>query len=136
MLEKALIAYQNRAIEAAQVIEELLVLAEEMRAARERGERLGLSAEEEAFYDALGSNDSAVQVMGDDTLKTIARELVTTVRNNVTIDWTQKETVRAKLRVMVKRILRKYGYPPDKQEQATATVLEQAALLSGEWAGE
>ena len=105
-----------------------------MRAARERGEKLGLSPEEEAFYDALGSNDSAVQVMGDDTLKTIARELVTTVRNNVTIDWTQKETVRAKLRAMVKRILRKYGYPPDKREQATVTVLEQAALLSGEWA--
>jgi type I restriction enzyme, R subunit len=86
-----------------------------------------------AFYDALETNDSAVQVLGDETLRTIARELVSTVRNNLTIDWTVRENVRAHLRVLVKRILRKYGYPPDKQEKATQTVLEQAEVLSGGW---
>jgi len=116
------------------VIEELIDLAKEMREANARGESLGLSEDELAFYDALETNDSAVKVLGDDTLRGIARELVETVRNNVTIDWTLRENVRAQLRVLVKRILRKHGYPPDKQEQATQTVLEQAALLSGEWA--
>lgn len=134
MLEKTLRRYQNRAIEAAQVIEELIALAREMRAASARGEALGLSEEELAFYDALETNDSAVQVLGDETLRDIARELVETVRNNVSIDWTLRENVRAQLRVLVKRILRKHGYPPDKQEKATVTVLEQAALLSREWA--
>lgn len=134
MLEGTLRRYQNRAIEAAQVIEELIRLAKEMREASARGEALGLSEDELAFYDALETNDSAVKVLGDETLRTIARELVTMVRNNVTIDWTVRDDVRAKLRVMVKRILRKYGYPPDKQERATQTVLEQAALLSGELA--
>jgi type I restriction enzyme R subunit len=86
-----------------------------------------------AFYDALEKTDSAVKVLGDETLRTISRELVAMVRNNVTIDWTLRENVRAQLRVLVKRILRKYGYPPDKQERATQTVLEQAALLSEEW---
>lgn len=134
MLEQALRRYQNRAIEAAQVIEELIGLAKEMRAANAKGEQLGLSEDELAFYDALETNDSAVKVLGDSTLRGIARELVETVRNNVTIDWTMRENVRAHLRVLVKRILRKYGYPPDKQEKATQTVLEQAALLSREWA--
>jgi type I restriction enzyme, R subunit len=134
MLEQTLRRYQNRAVEAAQVIEELIQLARDMREASARGETLGLSEEELAFYDALETNDSAVKVLGDETLRTIARELVATVRNNVTIDWTLRENVRAQLRVLVKRILRKYGYPPDKQEKATQTVLEQAALLSGEWA--
>jgi type I restriction enzyme R subunit len=134
MLERAIRKYQNRAIEAAQVIEELIELAREMREADQRGAELGLSEEEIAFYDALGTKDSAVQVLGDDTLKAIARELVETVRRNVSIDWTVKETVRAKLRVMVKRVLRKYGYPPDKQEAATKTVLEQAELLCWDWA--
>ena len=133
MLEKAVRAYQNRAIETAQVIEELIKLAKEMKDADRRGENLGLSEDEIAFYDALETNDSAVQVLGDDTLKTIARELVETVRRNVTIDWTVREAVRAKLRVLVKRILRKYGYPPDKQEKATVTVLEQAELLCQDW---
>ncbi len=105
-----------------------------MRAAGARGEELGLNDDELAFYDALETNDSAVQVLGDDTLRTIARELVVQVRKNVTIDWTMRENVRAQLRVLVKRILRKYGYPPDKQEKATLTVLEQAATLSQEWA--
>jgi type I restriction enzyme R subunit len=95
---------------------------------------LGLSEGELAFYDALETNDSAVKVLGDDTLRAIARELVATVRKNVTIDWTIRENVRAHLRVLVKRVLRKYGYPPDKQEQATRTVLEQAEVLSGIWA--
>ena len=134
MLEQTIRRYQNRAIEAAQVIEELIQLAKEMREAGARGEQLGLSEDELAFYDALETNDSAVKVLGDDTLRGIARELVETVRNNVTIDWTLRENVRAQLRVLVKRILRKHGYPPDKQEKATQTVLEQAALLSSEWA--
>jgi type I restriction enzyme R subunit len=133
LLEKSVRRYQNRAIEAAQVIEELIALAKEMRAAQKRGEELGLSTDELAFYDALEVNDSAVKVLGDETLRTIARELVETVRGNVTIDWTVKESVRAKLRVVVKRILRKYGYPPDKQESATSTVLQQAELLSEFW---
>jgi type I restriction enzyme R subunit len=134
LLEQAVRKYQNRAIETAQVIEELIQLAKDMRAASARGEQLGLSEDELAFYDALETNDSAVQVLGDDTLRAIARELVATVRKNVTIDWTIRESVRAQLRVLVKRILRKHGYPPDKQEKATQTVLEQAELLSGTWA--
>jgi type I restriction enzyme R subunit len=134
MLEEAIRRYQNRAIEAAQVIEELIQLAKDMRQANARGESLGLSEDELAFYDALETNDSAVKVLGDDTLRTIARELVKTVRANVTIDWTVRENVRAQLRVLVKRILRKYGYPPDKQEKAMLTVLEQAEVLSQEWA--
>ena len=134
MLEQTIRRYQNRAIEAAQVIEELIGLAKEMREAQARGDKLRLSEDELALYDALETNDSAVKVLGDETLRTIARELVKTVRANVTIDWTLRENVRAQLRVLVKRILRRYGYPPDKQEKATMTVLEQAALLSAEWA--
>ena len=133
MLDHTLRRYQNRAIEAAQVIEELIQLARDMREANARGERLGLSEDEMAFYDALETNDSAVAVLGDDTLRGIARELVKTVRNNVTIDWTMRENVRAQLRVLVRRILRRHGYPPDKQEKATQTVLEQAEALSEEW---
>jgi type I restriction enzyme R subunit len=133
MLEQTIRRYQNRAIEAAQVIEELIALAKEMREANARGEKLGLSEDELAFYDALETNDSAVQVLGDQTLRTIARELVQAVRKNVTIDWTLRENVRAQLRVLVKRILRRYGYPPDKQEKATQTVLEQAEVLSAAW---
>ena len=134
MLEETLRRYQNRAVEAAQVIEELIELAREMREANARGDELGLSEDELAFYDALETNDSAVQVLGDDTLRDIARELVDTVRSNVTIDWTLRENVRANLRRLVKRILRKHGYPPDKQEKATQTVLEQAEVLSAGWA--
>ena len=134
MLEQTIRRYQNRAIEAAQVIEELIALARQMREANARGEKMGLSEDELAFYDALETSDSAVKVLGDETLRGIARELVDTVRKNVTIDWTLRENVRAQLRVLVKRTLRKYGYPPDKQEKATQTVLEQAALLSADWA--
>ena len=134
MLEQTLLRYQNRAIEAAQVIEELIQLAKEMREANARGEQLGLSKDELAFYNALETNDSAVQVLGDDTLRDIARELVDTVRRNVAIDWTIRENVRARLRVLARRILRKHGYPPDKQKKAIRTVLEQAELLSVGWA--
>jgi type I restriction enzyme R subunit len=133
MLETALRRYQNRAIETAQIIEELIQLAKDLRQAAQRGLALGLTDDEVAFYDALETNDSAVKVLGDEALRTIARELVATVRANVSIDWTVRENVRAKLRVLVKRILRKYGYPPDKQEKATQTVLEQAERLSEWW---
>ena len=134
MLENAIRRYQNRLVETAQILEELIQLAQEMRQSDQRGPELGLSEDELAFYDALETNDSAVKILGDDTLRAIARELVKSVRSNVTIDWTIRENVRAHLRVIVKRILRKHGYPPDKQEKATQTVLEQAAVLSLEWA--
>lgn len=134
MLEQTIKKYQNRTIDAAKVILELIELAKEMREAHRRGEKLNLTEEELAFYDALETNDSAVKVLGDETLRTIARELVETVKKNVTIDWTVKESIKAKLRTLVKRILRKYGYPPDKQEKATQTVLSQAELLCAEWA--
>ena len=134
LLEQSLRRYENRSVEAAQVIEELIELAREMREASARGEQLGLTEDELAFYDALETNDSAVQVLGDETLRAIARELVETVRRNVTIDWTLREQVRANLRRHVRRILRRHGYPPDKQEQATLTVLEQAEVLSESWA--
>ncbi len=133
MLERTLLRYRNRAVEAAQVIEELIQLARDLREANARGEKLGLSEDELAFYDALETNDSAVEVLGDETLRDIARELVETVRGNVTIDWTLRENVRANLRRLVRRILRKHGYPPDKQEKATRTVLEQAEALSAGW---
>ena len=128
MLERSIRTYQSRSIEAAQVIEELIEIAKEMRQAQERGDDLGLSDEELAFYDALEVNDSAVQVLGDETLRAIAVELVENVRKNVSIDWTIKESARAKIRLTVKRTLRKYGYPPDKHEKAAETVLEQAAV--------
>ena len=132
LLEQAIKKYQNRAIETAQVIEELIGLAKHMRSAHTRGETLGLTEDELAFYDALETNDSAVKVLGEPTLTKIARELAEMVKKNVTIDWTVRENVRAQLRVLVKRILRKYGYPPDKQEKATQTVLEQAEVLCAE----
>lgn len=133
MLEQTLFRYQNKAIEAAQVIEELIQLARAIREADARGEALGLNEDELAFYDALETNDSAVKVLGDETLRVIAQELVKTVRNNVTIDWALRESVRAHLRRLVKRVLQNYGYPPDKQKKATYTVLEQAELLSSSW---
>ncbi len=133
MLEQTLRRYQNRAIEAAQVIEELIGIARDLREANGRGEKIGLSDDELAFYDALETNDSAVKVLGDNALRDIARELVETVQGSITIDWTLRENVRADLRRLVRRILRKHGYPPDKQEKATRTVLEQAEALSGGW---
>lgn len=133
MLEKSLIRYQNRAVETAQIIEELIALAKQMKAAEQRGEELGLSEDEIAFYDALEVNDSAVAVLGDDTLRMIAQELVQAVRNSVAIDWTVRENVRANMRVIIKRILRRYGYPPDLQAKATELVLEQAEELCKDW---
>ena len=135
LLEESIRKYTNRAIETVEVIQELMELARRIREAGARGEELGLNDDEVAFYDALETNDSAVAVLGDETLKQIARELVDAVRRNVKIDWTVRENVRAEMRVIVKRILRKYGYPPDKQEAATKTVLEQAEVLSSEWVG-
>jgi type I restriction enzyme R subunit len=132
-LKKALHAYHNRAIATQEVIEELIKLAKELDAASKRGEELGLTDDEVAFYDALAANESAVQAMGNDKLKVIAAELITKVRASVTIDWTLRESARAKIRVMVKRILNKYGYPPDLQEEAVKTVLKQAELLCADW---
>lgn len=134
LLEETIRQYQNRTIEVAQVISELVKIAKDFKKAMDRGEELGLNDAELAFYDSLETNDAAVMELGDDTLKAIARDLVKAVRNSVTIDWTMKDSVRAKIRTMVKRILRKYDYPPDKQEKATQTVLEQAELLCGDWA--
>jgi type I restriction enzyme, R subunit len=135
MLEQSILRYQNRAIDTVKVIDELIRLAKEMKAAASRGQELGLTDDELAFYDALEVNDSAVQVLGDQNLRIIAKELVETVKRNATIDWTVRENVRARLRVMVKRVLKKHGYPPDKQERATATVLQQAEVLGRDWAG-
>jgi len=134
MLKATIHRYKNRAIETLQVIEELIKLAKEMREANQRGEKLGLTEKELAFYDALETNDSAVAVMGDKVLSQLARELANTVRENATIDWTLRESARAKLRVMVKRTLRKYDYPPDKQKKATETVIQQAELIGEELA--
>ncbi len=135
LLENAIKKYQNRAIEAAQVIEELIAIAKELRESERRGEKLGLTQDEIAFYDALEVNDSAVKVLGDENLRIIAQELVRAVRDNLKIDWTVRENVRAEMRVLVKRILRRYGYPPDKQARATELVLEQAAVLCKDWNG-
>ena len=135
MLERAVRRYQNRAIEAAQVIDELIQLAKELRAAQSRGQEMGLSDDEVAFYDALAENQSAREVMGDEKLRFLAQELVQRVRRSVsvTIDWQIRENARAQIRVLVKRILRKYGYPPDMQQRATELVLEQADVLCREW---
>lgn len=129
MLSDAIKRYQNNSITAAEVIEEMIRMAKEIKLADQRGVNLNLDFRELAFYDALEVSDSAVKVLGDDILKAIARELVESVRNSVTIDWDKKESVQAKMRVLIKRILKKYGYPPDLQDQAVKTILEQAKLL-------
>jgi type I restriction enzyme R subunit len=134
LLDKAIKAYTNRSVEAAEIVQQLIELAKKMREEQQRGAKLDLTEEEVAFYDALADNESAKQVLGDQTLRAMARELVETVRNNVTIDWTIRDAVQARLRVLVKRLLKKYHYPPDKQEIATITVLEQAKLLCKDWA--
>lgn len=136
MLEETIRRYQNQSIEAAQVILELVELAKSIRAEKERGNTLNLREDEVAFYDALCMNDSAVMELGDETLKKIAQELVILLRKSTTIDWTLKESVRAKLRVLIKKLLNKYKYPPDKQETATVIVLEQAEILCSDWSGE
>ena len=129
-LEQAIVRYHNRMITSVEVIEEMIRLAEEMREAKDRGVQLKMGDDELAFYDALETNDSAVAVIGNDILREIALELHKSIRNSVTIDWTLRENIRAKMRVSIRRILRKYGYPPDKQQKATETVLQQAELLS------
>ena len=135
-LKATLNAYHNRAIATHEVIEELIRLAKEMDAATKRGEELGLTDDEIAFYDALATNESAIQAMGDDKLKVIAAELIKMVRKSVTIDWNLRDGARAKIRVIVKRILNKWGYPPDLQEEAVKTVLQQAELLCADWMGD
>jgi type I restriction enzyme R subunit len=132
-LEDAVARYHANAITTAEVLQELIHLAKDIRAARQRGEESGLSDEEIAFYDALAENESAVQVMGDDKLRVIAHELLMSLRENVSVDWSHRESARARMRVLVKRILRKYGYPPDLQDAAVQTVLQQAEALSSEW---
>ncbi|ELR99151.1 protein of unknown function (DUF3387) [Gloeocapsa sp. PCC 73106] len=129
MLDATFKKYQNRAIETAEIIDELINLAKEFREAQKRGEDLGLTDDEIAFYDALDTNDSAVQILGDKTLKMIARDLVQAVKTNMSIDWNVKDSARAKIKVIVRRLLRKYGYPPDKEEKATETILKQAEYL-------
>ncbi|MDQ3541054.1 MAG: DUF3387 domain-containing protein, partial [Chloroflexota bacterium] len=124
-LDESIMRYHNRALETAQVIEALIELAQEMRDASSRGDRLGLSDDEVAFYDALGANASAVEVMKDDQLKVIAQDVATTVRNNTTIDWRDRQQARANLRRLVRRTLRRYGYPPDQQETATLLIITQ-----------
>ena len=133
MLDKTIKRYTNKSVEAAQVIEELIELARKVREEKNRGKQQNMTDDEIAFYDALGVNDSAVQVLGNETLRKIAMELTQMIRNSVTIDWTQRDSVQAEIRLKVKKILRKYGYPPDKQEKATQTVLEQAELIARDW---
>jgi len=133
MLEEAIRRYQNRSIDSAQVIQELIELAHQIKEDKSRGKELGLTPEEEAFYDALDDHDGAMEVLGEKVMKQIARELTELVRKNTSIDWTLREAVQAKLRVMIKRLLRKYGYPPDKQKMATDLVLEQAKLFAEDW---
>ena len=134
MLERTIRRYTNRTIEAAQVVEELIELAKKMRKSDERTKDLGLTDAEIAFYDALADNESARVVLGDKILREIAIEITEKIRKNVTIDWTLRESVQAKLRVMVKKTLRKYDYPPDKREEATDLVLSQAKLIAKDWA--
>lgn len=133
MLEDSIKRYQNNLITAAEVIEELIGMAKEIREAEKRGEDMGLSEEELAFYEALELNDSAVQVLGDEKLREISRILIDKIKENATIDWTVRESVKAKLRTAVKRTLRAYGYPPDLQKIATENVLKQAENLADHW---
>jgi type I restriction enzyme R subunit len=133
MLDKAMKSYQNNLITSAQIIEEMIRLAKDIKEADRKGEDMGLDFREYAFYSALEVNDSSVAVLGDEILRHIARELVDTVKKNTSIDWTVRENVQAKMRIAVKRILRKHGYPPDMELKATETVLEQAKLLAGDF---
>ena len=133
-LEEAIARYHTNAITTAQVIQELIDLAEDIRAAHQRGEEEGLSQEEISFDDALAEDESAVEVMGDDKLRVIAHELLNSLKGNVTVDWEHRESSRARMRGLVKRILSKYGYPPDLQDSAVQTVLQQAEVLSEAWA--
>ena len=131
--QQAVARYHASAITTAEVLQQLIQLAKDIRAARQRGEESGLSDEEIAFYDALAENESAVQIIGDDNLKVIAHELLVSLKSNVSVDWAHRDSARARMRVLVKRILRKYGYPPDLQDAAVQTVLQQAEALSAGW---
>ena len=133
-LEEAIARYHTNAITTAEVLQELIELAKDIRAAHERGEEEGLSQEEISFYDALAQNESAVEVMGNDQLRVIAQELLNSLKSNASVDWQHRESARARMRVLVKRILRKHGYPPDLQDAAVQTVLQQAEVLSARWA--
>ncbi|AJE15425.1 type I restriction endonuclease subunit R [Stutzerimonas xanthomarina] len=133
LLDSVIKRYQNRSIETAQVIEELIEMAKKFAAASKRGEQLGLNDDELAFYDALANNEASVRELGDEILAKIAHELTANLRQNVTVDWNNRDSVRAKLRLMVKRILRKYKYPPDQQEEAAQLVLAQAETLCASW---
>ena len=134
MLQNAFNRYQNRFISLIELLEELMNIAKDIRSAQEKGQKLNLTDDELAFYDALAENESAVELLGDESLRKMAKILVLKVRSNVSIDWTVRENARAKLRVIVRRILREYGYPPDKQDAAVETVLEQAKLFADVWA--
>jgi type I restriction enzyme R subunit len=130
MLNESILALHNRSISTAQAIQQLIELAEEMNRGAARGDALGLAPDEIAFYDAITQNGSAVLELGDETLRKLTRELVEVVHNNAKLDWTRKESVRASMRTAVKRLLRKYKYPPDRQESAVSLVVEQAELLA------
>lgn len=133
-LEAAIARYHTNAISTVEVLQELIDLAKEVRAARKRGEDEGLSQDEIAFYDALAESESAVELMGNDSLKVIAHELLVSLKGSVSVDWSHRESARARMRVLVKRILRKHGFPPDLQDAAVQTVLRQAEALSSQWA--
>ena len=136
LLDRTIKRYTNRSVEAAQVIEELVQLARQVREEKNRGKVLEMSNDEVAFYDALYTNNSAVKVLGDEILRKIALELTFTIRKSVTIDWTVRESVQAAIRLKVRKILRKYGDPPDMEKMATDTVLKQAELLAENWVTE
>jgi type I restriction enzyme R subunit len=133
LLSNVVTRYQNRSIETAQVMQELVEMAKKFRDAANRGEQLGLTDDEVKFYDALATNESAVRELTDGTLKKIAHELTENLRKNITVDWSARESVRATLRLMVKRVLRKYKYPPDQQELTVELVLKQAEALGADW---
>ena len=135
LLTKALIKYRNRSIETAQIIEELIQMAKDFKEEMGRGNKMGLSDDELAFYDALANNESAVRELGDEILKKIAHELTSQLQRSTTVDWAKRESVRARIRLKVKRLLRKYKYPPDKQEEAIHLILKQAETLSESWSG-
>jgi len=133
MLAQVIQRYQNRSIETAQVMEELIEMAKKFREEAARGANLGLTEDEVKFYDALANNESAVRELQDDILKKIAQELTDNLRKNLKVDWNERKSVRASLRLMVRRILRKYKYPPDLQDAAVELVLQQANALGEEW---
>lgn len=134
-LDAAIARYHSNALTTAEVLQELISIAKDIRASRQRGEEQGLTPDEIAFYDALAENKTAIEVLGDENLRVIAHELLVSVKGSLSVDWMHRESARARLRVLVKRILRKYGYPPDLQDAAVQTVIQQAEVLSAQWSG-